>query len=173
MEDRVVLVTGAAGGIGRAAAARFRGVEHRLETVATIDGVRYVNDSQGTQPDAVVAALRAFDAPTVLIAGGRDKGSDFASVARQVRDRVKAVILFGEAGPLMEKAWSPVFATQRTETLEEAVKQARQLARTGDVAVLSPMCASFDEFRNYEDRGEKFKVWIRGNYGPDPAQSLI
>jgi UDP-N-acetylmuramoylalanine--D-glutamate ligase len=149
----------------------FAGVPHRLEKVAEIEGILWVNDSKATNVASGLTALNSFNRPIILLAGGRDKSSDFVSVAAQVRDKVKSVILFGEAGRVMEKAWSPVFKSDRVESLQQAVELARTLAQAGEVVLLSPMCASFDEFKNYEDRGEKFKVWVRGDAGPDSAQS--
>ena len=100
----VGLLFGVAPAAIRAAAGSFGGVEHRLEPVAIIDGVRFMNDSQGTQPDAVVAALRAFEPPIVLIAGGRDKGVDLATLAPVVAERAYAAVLIGESGPMLEAA---------------------------------------------------------------------
>jgi len=159
----------------RAAAARFRGVEHRLETVAIVDGVRYVNDSQGTQPDAVIAALRAFDGPIVLIAGGRDKGVDLAELAAVVGERATAAILIGESGPAMERLFreAGLDRTERASTLEEAVGRAAAIAAaaqapggTEPVVLLSPAAASFDMFADYEARGRAFKAAVRALAGP-------
>lgn len=147
----------------------FAGVPHRLEQVLEEKGVLWINDSKATNIASALVALNSFTRPIILLAGGRDKGSDFTTVAAQVRDRVKSVILFGEAAPKMEQAWSPMFTPQRVDTLEEAVTAARSQAEAGDVVLLSPMCASFDEFKNYEDRGDKFKAWVRGDVRPDPA----
>jgi UDP-N-acetylmuramoylalanine--D-glutamate ligase len=115
----------------RREAAAFPGVEHRLETVARIDGVRFVNDSQGTQPDAVVAALRAFDPPLVLIAGGRDKGVDLGELAHVVAERVAAAVLIGESGPTLERLFrqAGLAHAERAGSLEEAVRRADALAR--------------------------------------------
>ncbi len=115
----------------RMAAATFHGVEHRLETVAVIDGVRFVNDSQGTQPDAVIAALRAFPAPVVLIAGGRDKGVDLSALGPVVAERALAAVLIGESGPDLERRFraAGLTVTERAATLDEAVPRADALAR--------------------------------------------
>ena len=115
----------------RQAAASFPGVEHRLELVALIDGVRFVNDSQGTQPDAVIAALRAFDAPLVLIAGGRDKGVDLTGLSAVVAERAVAAVLIGESGPALEALFrdAGLAHTERAETLDDAVDRADRLAR--------------------------------------------
>jgi UDP-N-acetylmuramoylalanine--D-glutamate ligase len=154
----------------RRAATAFRGVEHRLETVATIDGVRFVNDSMGTQPDAVEAALRAYPAPIVLIAGGRDKGVDLSDLARVVAERAAAAVLIGESGPTLERLFraAGLTRTERAATLEDAVARADGLARelAGDpiggerTVLLSPAAASFDMFVDYAARGAAFKAAV-------------
>jgi len=156
----------------RQAAAAFTGVEHRLEPVGLIDGVRFVNDSQGTQPDAVIAALRAFDGPIVLIAGGRDKGVDLAGLAPVVAERAAAAVLIGETGPdLAERFRAAGLArTERAGTLEEAVGIADAIARERLAAgapepatvLLSPAAASFDMFVDYAARGRAFKEAVAG-----------
>jgi UDP-N-acetylmuramoylalanine--D-glutamate ligase len=156
----------------RRAAAAFTGVEHRLEPVALIDGVRFVNDSQGTQPDAVIAALRAFDAPIVLIAGGRDKGVDLSGLPPVVAERAAAAVLIGESGPDLETRFraAGLVRTSRATTLEDAVRQADAFAREllGPAApapatvLLSPAAASFDMFVDYAARGRAFKEAVAG-----------
>jgi UDP-N-acetylmuramoylalanine--D-glutamate ligase len=154
----------------RAAAGSFVGVEHRLETVAVVDGVRYVNDSQGTQPDAVIAALRAFDPPIVLIAGGRDKGIDLSGLAPVVAERVAGAVLIGENGPQLEREFraAGLDRTERAATLEAAVRRAAAIAAelsspagggapVVPTVLLSPAAASFDMFADYEARGRAFK----------------
>ena len=109
----------------------FTGVEHRLETVATVDGVRFVNDSQGTQPDAVIAALRAFDPPIVLIAGGRDKDVDLSALPPVVAERAVAAVLIGESGPSLGRKFrdAGLARTEHAATLEVAVRTADAIAR--------------------------------------------
>ena len=156
----------------RAAARGFTGVEHRLERVAEIDGTRFVNDSQGTQPDAVIAALRAFEPPIVLIAGGRDKGIDLSPLGPVVADRVAAAVLIGESGPHLARLFrsSGLEHVERAASLEEAVRRAAAIAHDLRVAaaaghqlkptatvLLSPAAASFDMFVDYEARGRAFK----------------
>jgi UDP-N-acetylmuramoylalanine--D-glutamate ligase len=152
----------------RAAAATFEGVEHRLEPVGLVDGVRFVNDSQGTQPDAVAAALRSFDPPLVLIAGGRDKGVDLSPLAPVVAERAAAAVLIGESGPALAALFRAAGLRQVEEagTLDAAVPRANELARRllvaaapGSVAtvLLSPAAASFDQFADYAARGRAFK----------------
>lgn len=154
----------------RRAAAAFAGVEHRLERVAEFGGVRYINDSQGTQPDAVIAALRAFDGPIVLIAGGRDKGVDLAELATVVGRRAAGAVLIGESGPRLERMFrdAGLATTERADTLETAVERATALAaqagglrRTTATVLLSPAAASFDMFEDYEARGRAFKAAVR------------
>jgi UDP-N-acetylmuramoylalanine--D-glutamate ligase len=154
----------------REAAAGFHGVEHRLEWVATIDGVRFINDSQGTQPDAVIAALRAFDPPIVLIAGGRDKGIDLSALPPVVAERAAAAVLIGESGPRLEADFraAGLARTERAATLEESVRTADAIAREALAAgapepatvLLSPAAASFDMFVDYVARGGAFKEAI-------------
>jgi UDP-N-acetylmuramoylalanine--D-glutamate ligase len=154
----------------RRAAAAFTGVEHRLERVAELDGVRFVNDSQGTQPDAVIAALRAFEAPIVLIAGGRDKGVDLSELATVVGERAAAAVLIGESGPTLDRLFraAGLATTERAATLEDAVEAADGLARAARrgsdataTVLLSPAAASFDMFTDYEARGRAFKAAVR------------
>ena len=145
----------------------FSGVEHRLEEVAVIDGVGYYNDSACTTPASTVTALRAFDGPVVLIAGGYDKRTPFDLMAREAVRRARAVVLIGATADAIETAIgengaavsagaeSPVVA--RADTLDDAVRRSAGLARPGDVVVLSPGCASYDMFTNFEERGRRFK----------------
>jgi UDP-N-acetylmuramoylalanine--D-glutamate ligase len=155
----------------RTAAAAFTGVEHRLEPVGVIDGVRYINDSQGTQPDAVVAALHAFEPPIVLIAGGRDKGIDLDALAPVVAARAAAAVLIGESGPTLEASFraAGLARTERAETLDDAVRRADEIAREVAAArperapatvLLSPAAASFDMFEDYAARGRAFKAAV-------------
>jgi UDP-N-acetylmuramoylalanine--D-glutamate ligase len=149
----------------RRAAAAFTGVEHRLQRIAILDGVQFVNDSQGTQPDAVMAALHAFDPPIVLIAGGRDKGVDLSGLATVVAERAAAAVLIGESGPTLESLFraAGVRETHRATTLDEAVHVAHAVARgmrdsgePGATVLLSPAAASFDMFEDYAARGRAF-----------------
>jgi UDP-N-acetylmuramoylalanine--D-glutamate ligase len=135
----------------------FSPLEHRLESVATVAGVRYVNDSKATNVDSVGFALRSFRQPIVLIAGGKDKGTDYSPLREAVRDRVKLVVLIGEAADKIEGALKDVVPVERAGTLREAVEAASEAAVAGDVVLLSPACASFDMFDDFEDRGRKFK----------------
>jgi UDP-N-acetylmuramoylalanine--D-glutamate ligase len=151
----------------RRSASAFRGVEHRLEEVAIIDGVRFVNDSQGTQPDAVIAALEAFEPPVVLIAGGRDKGVDLTDLAPVVAARAEAAVLIGESGPTLERLFrdAGLADTRRADALDDAVRVADAIARERlaggatepATVLLSPAAASFDMFVDYAARGRAFK----------------
>jgi UDP-N-acetylmuramoylalanine--D-glutamate ligase len=160
----------------RRGVAGFRGVEHRLEVVTEIDGVRFVNDSQGTQPDAVIAALNAFEAPIILIAGGRDKDVDLFALADVVAQRADAAVLIGESAEMLERLFvaAGLGRIERVATLEEAValaddlarerlaSQADRTARAGEPAtvLLSPAAASFDMFEDYAARGRAFKAAV-------------
>jgi UDP-N-acetylmuramoylalanine--D-glutamate ligase len=156
---------GAAPEAMRAGLAGFTGVEHRLELVRERNGVRWYNDSIATAPERVMAALRSFDEPIVLLLGGRDKNLPWDELAERVRERVKAAVLFGEAGPLIEAALVaasvPGHRRCRFAHLPEAVTAAAQVAVAGDVVLLSPGCTGYDEFQDFAERGEKFKLWVR------------
>lgn len=142
---------------------RFEGLEHRLEYVATLDGVDYYNDSKATNPDATVKALTAFKSPIILLLGGRNKGNSFLPLSRAVKSGVKMVIVFGEAAEEIQRALvDRGVRVLSATTLSEAVKLARDCATFGDVVLLSPACASFDMFSNYEERGETFKGAVLG-----------
>lgn len=137
----------------------FTGVAHRCETVAEIAGIQFINDSKGTNPEATIKALEAFGKPIILIAGGRAKGSDFTPLARVIKEKVKKVILLGEAAPLLQKTLSNVGYQSVLEvpSLEIAVGEAYAEATPGDCILLSPACASWDMFSSFEERGEVFK----------------
>ncbi len=151
-----------------AAVASFRPMPHRLQTIAEIGGVTYVDDSKSTNPGSVVAALQAFDRPIVLIAGGRAKGTSFEEMGRTIRARVKALVAIGEAAPEIVEA-SQAGVTARAASMEDAVRRAREFAQPGDVVLLSPGCASFDMFRSAEDRGERFIAAVCGLREPAGA----
>ncbi len=176
----VGLLFGVAPDAIRRAAAAFTGVEHRLQPVALVDGVRFVNDSQGTQPDAVMAALRAFPAPVVLIAGGRDKGVDLSEMARVAAGSAHAAVLIGESGPMIEGLLraAGLTCTRRATSMDQAVAVAAGLARDalagapeGTVAtvILSPAAASFDMFEDYAARGRAFIAAVARLAGREPG----
>lgn len=142
----------------RESLASFEGVPHRLEFVREVDGVRYVNDSKATNVNAVWYALETFTQPIILIAGGRDKGNDYNSLKPLVRKKVQAVIGLGESADKVLHELGPYAQDHlHADTLEEALHCARLMAKPGQVVLLSPACASFDMFANYEDRGDTFK----------------
>lgn len=143
----------------RRAIVSFQPMSHRLETVAVIDEVEYVDDSKSTNPASVSAALRAYDRPIVLIAGGRAKGCTFDALAQEIRDRTKAVIAIGEASQEILAAVAGMPAG-KAFSMEDAVQQARRFAAAGDVVLLSPGCASFDMFASADDRGERFAAAV-------------
>jgi UDP-N-acetylmuramoylalanine--D-glutamate ligase len=140
----------------------FPGLEHALEIVRERHGVRFVNDSKGTNVDATLKALESIDQPIWLIAGGRDKGGDFSRLAPAIRQRVKGLIVIGEAAPLIANAVPGYGAIDRAATLREAVEKAAAGAAANEVVLLSPACASFDMFLDYQDRGRQFKALVHG-----------
>jgi UDP-N-acetylmuramoylalanine--D-glutamate ligase len=138
----------------------FRGVAHRIEWVRERAGVAFYNDSKGTNVDATLKALAAFEEPIVLIAGGRDKGQRFEALADAAQGRVKAAVLIGEGRATLGPALRAVTQVHEAGSMAEAVGRAAALAGPGDVVLLSPACASFDMFRDYEHRGEVFKAEV-------------
>ncbi|MDW7673622.1 MAG: UDP-N-acetylmuramoyl-L-alanine--D-glutamate ligase [Bacillota bacterium] len=142
--------------------ASFPGVAHRLEPVAEINGVQYINDSKGTNPDATDKALAAFDQPIILIAGGKDKGSSFEELLIKNSHRIKAIVVIGETTPQIITAAiaAGIKKVKSEHSFENAVTTASSLAAAGDVVLLSPACASWDMFKNYEERGDLFKKLV-------------
>jgi UDP-N-acetylmuramoylalanine--D-glutamate ligase len=165
--ENVLAATACAGAIGvaperlRDAIGAFRAVAHRIEWVRDRGGVAYYNDSKGTNVDATLKALAAFDEPIVLIAGGRDKGQRFDALAEAARGRVKAAILIGEGRATMGPALGAVTRVENAGDMRDAVRRAAAAAAPGDVVLLSPACASFDMFRDYEHRGAVFTEEVR------------
>jgi len=147
-------------------ATTFTGVEHRLEWVREWNGVQWYDDSIATAPERTLAALRSFEEPIILLAGGRDKKLPWDAFAQEAVQRVRHLVTFGEAGPLL----ADVVATQaenaflegitQVVTLEEAVETAAQVACPGDVVLLSPGGTSFDAFRDFAERGDRFKALV-------------
>ncbi len=135
----------------------FKGLEHRLEPVRNLEGVLYVNDSKGTNVGAALRSLESFEAPVVLIAGGRDKGGDYAPLSYAARGKVKVAILLGEAREKIAAAMNGSVETAEAASMAEAVCMARRAAAPGDVVLLSPACSSFDMFSDFEERGRVFK----------------
>jgi UDP-N-acetylmuramoylalanine--D-glutamate ligase len=159
------ILVGLAAGLDKdaivAAVRAFRPMHHRLETVVERDGVTWVDDSKATNPGAVIAALRSFDRPIVLIAGGKAKGTDFAEMGKVVSSRTKAAILIGEAAPEIGKHIKRS-TVANAASMDEAVALARTFVAPGDVVLLSPGCASFDMFASAEARGEAFAAAVNG-----------
>ena len=155
------LLSGCPLGIIRQVLREFPGLEHALEVVRERRGIRFINDSKGTNVDATLKALESIDQPIWLIAGGRDKGGDFSRLAPAIRQRVKRLVLIGEAAPLIANAMKEYQGIERAGTLREAVELAASEADAGDVVLLSPACASFDMFADYQDRGRQFKALVQ------------
>jgi UDP-N-acetylmuramoylalanine--D-glutamate ligase len=143
----------------RSALSGFTGLPHRMEEVSRIEDVVYYNDSKATNVEATVMSLSGLDAPVVLIAGGHDKGGDFTKLLH-VLDAVKAVVVIGEAAPLIEEALGSHVPVARAQTMQEAVDIAARTAEPGQFVILSPACASFDMFKNFEHRGEVFRACV-------------
>ena len=150
--------------IGRAVE-KFQAVEHRLEFVTTINGVDYYNDSKATNVDATAKAVAAFQSGIHLILGGKDKGSDYATLAPLLRERVRAVYTIGTAAAKIESQLRGIVSLHSCETLDRAVSAAASAARPGEVVLLAPACSSFDQFENYEHRGRVFKELVGERHG--------
>jgi len=144
----------------REAMESFRGLEHRLEFVGEKDGVRFFNDSKATTVSSVQSALAAFEEPVLLLAGGKDKGGAYAPLRAPLKERVRVLYLFGQAADRMQEELAGVCEIRRVEDLDEAVRSAARNARPGETVLLSPACSSFDMFRDYEDRGEQYKLRV-------------
>jgi UDP-N-acetylmuramoylalanine--D-glutamate ligase len=139
----------------------FPGLEHRLEFVREKDGVSYFNDSKGTNVGAVEKSLASFSAPVILIAGGVDKGGDYSPLQKDIRQRVRRLVLFGAAKDVIAEALGELTQTVIVADLAAAVGDAAAHAQPGDVVLLSPACSSFDMFRDYAERGKAFKSLVR------------
>jgi UDP-N-acetylmuramoylalanine--D-glutamate ligase len=161
--DNACAAAAAAKSVGVPAAAiasgivSFKGLAHRLEYIAEVNGVRYFNDSKSTTAESVLCAVTSFADNVHLIAGGRDKGADFSVVKDAIRSHVKGINLIGEAADRMAAEWNGCAPIVKCDSLESAVIRASNNAKKGDVVVLSPGCSSFDMFENYEVRGDTFK----------------
>ena len=141
---------------------KFEGVEHRLEFVKELDGVKFYNDSKGTNPDASIKAINAINKPIILIAGGMDKGGGFEEFIDSFKGKVKALVLLGETSEQLKKtALDKGFTSNYiVENIDDAVKKAFEISESGDNILLSPACASWDMFKSYEERGEEFKISV-------------
>ncbi|MEJ2543019.1 MAG: cyanophycin synthetase [Calditrichaceae bacterium] len=140
----------------------FEGVEHRLEFVAIKNGITYVNDSKATTVESLGYALQSFNEPIILITGGQDKGSDFTQLNDLICENVKAIVLIGTSAEKMINAWRSLVPIYKEDSLMDAVNKATDLAEEKNTVLLSPACASFDMFKDYEDRGRQFKQLVHG-----------
>jgi UDP-N-acetylmuramoylalanine--D-glutamate ligase len=140
----------------------FTGLSHRFETISIIDGVEYIDDSKGTTVDSTLRALESCAGPVILIAGGKDKKSDYSLVRDIVGKRVKCLVLIGEARNKIREILGGVVQTREAATMQEAVELSRALAKTDDLVLLSPMCSSFDMFKDYKERADAFKKAVLG-----------
>jgi UDP-N-acetylmuramoylalanine--D-glutamate ligase len=131
-----------------------------MERVRTVGGVEYINDSKGTNVGAVLKSLEGLASPVILIAGGRDKGSDFSPLREWVYRKVKQLILLGEASEKIAHTFPDHPAIARVDSMSEAVTTAHATAKQGDIVLLSPACASFDQFKNFEHRGDVFRAEV-------------
>ena len=146
----------------RASLSDFAGVEHRLEKVLRVRGVDYVNDSKATNVNSCWYALQSMSTPVVLILGGTDKGNDYSEIEQLVCEKVRALIFLGVDNAKLHAFFDGKVADiEDARSMEEAVSKAYKMAQKGDTVLLSPCCASFDLFKNYEDRGERFKRCVR------------
>lgn len=152
-----------------AALESFRGLPHRVQLVAEYRGVRFYDDSKGTNIGATMRAVEGFAEPIVLIAGGLSKGVDFRPLAAHLRGRVKQAVLIGQAAPELESILAGVVGTVRASSMDEAVGKAVEVAQPGDIVLLSPACASFDMFRDYADRGNAFARAVKRLAGGEKA----
>ena len=139
----------------------FAGVEHRLEFVAEVRGVRYYNDSKATNVDATLKALNAFPGNVLIILGGKDKGSDYTVLQNPLREKAKLALLIGAAAEKITSQIAGSVTLEHAGTMQRAVKKAAEVAQAGDIVLLAPACASFDQFENYEQRGRVFKDLVR------------
>ncbi|CAN5842171.1 UDP-N-acetylmuramoyl-L-alanine--D-glutamate ligase [soil metagenome] len=141
----------------------FRALDHRMEPVGEVDGVLWVNDSKATNIASTRVAIRSLDRPVVLLLGGRHKGEPYTELLRDVRERVRCVIAFGEAAARVEQDLSPQASVARVDgDFEAVVRRAREIARPGDAVLLSPACSSYDMFSDYQERGNRFRTLVTG-----------
>ena len=135
----------------------FAGVEHRIEFVRELNGVKYINDSKGTNVSSTEVALKSFNQPIILIMGGRDKGSPYKPLIQFVKGKVKKIIAIGESKEKIFTELKDSVEIILLDNIAQAVKKANEIALSGDIVLFSPACASFDQFKNYEERGKYFK----------------
>jgi UDP-N-acetylmuramoylalanine--D-glutamate ligase len=157
----LALLAGAGAGAVRSALGKYQGLPHRTEFVRRHEGVKYYDDSKGTNVGATARTLAGFREPVILVAGGRDKGGGYEPLAPQVREHVRSLVLLGEAGERMARELAGAAPIIRVPGMAEAVKEAAGAARAGDVVLLSPACSSFDQYRDYAERGKHFQDEVR------------
>jgi UDP-N-acetylmuramoylalanine--D-glutamate ligase len=145
----------------REAVQTFENLEHRMEPVATVRGVEFINDSKATNVNSTWYALESMTKPTVLILGGVDKGNDYSLIEELVKEKVKAIVCMGIDNKKIHEAFDANVKVVDTDSAEDAVQASYSLATPGDIVLLSPACASFDLFKNYEDRGKQFKEAVK------------
>ncbi len=138
----------------------FKGIPHRLEYITKINGIEFINDSKATNIDAVKVAIESYEKPIILILGGLAKGNDFAELMI-FKNKIKQIIAYGDARELIHDELATTYTVSKTELLQDAVKLSFQKTAKGEIVLLSPGCASFDQFKNFEDRGIKFTQWVR------------
>jgi len=159
------IALGDAAGLSETAMVRamreFSGLDHRMQWVAEVGGVSFINDSKATNVGACVAALEGLSDPVILIAGGDGKGADFSQLAAVVAGKVRAAVLMGRDAPLLERALNPVISTLRVANMKQAVIAAHKLAKLGDIVLLAPACASLDQYKDYQERGRMFAEAVR------------
>lgn len=156
------LADGVPADVVRAGLSDFPGVEHRLEKAGTVSGIHFVNDSKATNVDACYCALESMRTPVVLILGGKDKGNDYSQIVPFVREKCRALVFMGVDNSKLHAAFDALgIPTADTHSMSQCMAQCVELAQPGDTILLSPCCASFDLFRNMEDRGEQFKAWVK------------
>jgi UDP-N-acetylmuramoylalanine--D-glutamate ligase len=156
------LLAGAAPELIAAAVRTFPGVEHRIEFVRELRGVKYYNDSKATSVDATLKAIAAFPGGLWVILGGKDKNSDYTVLREPLRSKARGVLLIGAAAPKIEAQLAKAVPVTQSETIDRAVSLAAREAGPGDTVLLAPACASFDQFRSFEHRGEVFKELVKG-----------
>jgi UDP-N-acetylmuramoylalanine--D-glutamate ligase len=159
------LLVGVSQVIVRQTLKNFVGLEHRLEWVRTLNGIDFVNDSKGTNVGSVCKSLNTFDRPIILIAGGKDKETDFSPLKPLMKEKVKHLVLIGETRKKFKVVLNGSFGYEESDSLEEAVCLAKAKAERGDIVLLSPACASFDMFKDYEERGNRFKTIVKNLEG--------
>ena len=138
----------------------FEGLPNRLEYTTQVNGIRFYNDSKATNVDAAIRAVKSFDDPLILIAGGRHKGSDYHPLVQSCRDNVKGAVFMGEAASLLAEAFTDEIPFSLAASMKDAVSRAYGLAKSGDIVLLAPACSSFDSFRDYDHRGRVFKAAV-------------